>query len=1193
MTKTIEETYQKKTPLEHILLRPDTYIGSVEKEVQNMYVWDEINGKIVSKNISFVPGLYKIFDEIIVNAADNKIRDPKMKNIKVEINKEDNIISVYNDGKGVPIKIHSQEKVYVPELIFGQLLTSSNYDDKEKKVTGGRNGYGAKLCNIFSSEFVVETSDQEVGKIYKQVFKNNMTVTGKPEIKTYKKSDFTKITFKPDLVRFGMKNLDDDIVSLFKKRVYDLSGIVKNVNVYLNEQKIEIKNFKDYVKLYLPEDAVVVHEIINERWELAFTTSEEQFQQVSFVNSISTSKGGSHVNHVVEQLTDPIIEALKKKKISNVKPFQVKSSMFLFINSLIDNPAFDSQTKENLTLRVGAFGSKCEPLKDFIDKVIKNTEVVTKIADFVKAKEDAALKKTDGKKKGRIIIDKLEDAKWAGTAKSNECTLYLTEGDSAKTMVMSGRSIVGTERLGVYPLRGKLLNVREATNKQISENVEIIAIKKILGLQHAKTYTDTSSLRYGHVMIITDQDHDGSHIKGLLINFFDYWYPSLLKISGFLQEFITPIVRGKNSRGEIVNFFTIPEYLEFKEQNPNYTFKYYKGLGTSTAKDAVEYFKNLPLHVKNFCPMTDEDKESIELAFSKKKVDSRKTWLLGLEQGTFLDQRPSEISISDFINKELILFSMADNFRSIPNVLDGFKPGQRKILFTCFKKNIYKEVKVSVLAGSVNASTQYHHGEVSLNTTIVGLAQNFVGSNNINLLVPEGQFGSRLKGGKDSAAHRYIFTYLNPITRLIFHKSDDLILKYLDEENQSIEPEWYVPIIPMVLVNGAEGIGTGWSTNIPNFNPLDIVNNIRKLLKDEPMIEMMPYYRNFVGTVTKLSPGKYQTDGVWEETETDLHITELPVGTWTYNYKSYIDSLKQSNLIDEYDDCNTDKTINIKIHYSKKLKNKKLSTLISTNNMICFDPNHKIKKYETPEEIIKEFYYVRLTFYLKRKEKLLEILKERMLKNENKVRFIKAVVSDQLIINKKKRKDIISELEKENYEPFDNYNYLLSMELYSLTFERIEKLNEEYEQSRKEYESLLRKTPKDLWNEDLDEFEEKYIEFLHAEEEEYEKLRNGSVGTLKPVKKKSKLNKTVKISERKTTITKTTPTKKTVKKSVTTEKSVSTKRAKITKIEPQKRQKIKKDKENTTEIKTPLSRDLFIDDTESSDISKINAWHKY
>ena len=380
----------------------------------------------------------------------------------------------------------------------------------------------------------------------------------------------------------------------------------------------------------------------------------------------------------------------------------------------------------------------------------------------------------------------------------------------------------------------------------------------------------------------------------------------------------------------------------------------------------------------------------------------------------------------------------------------------------------------------------------------------------------------------------------------------------------------------MVLVNGAEGIGTGWSTNIPNFNPLDIVNNIRKLLKDEPMIEMMPYYRNFVGTVTKLSPGKYQTDGVWEETETDLHITELPVGTWTYNYKSYIDSLKQSNLIDEYDDCNTDKTINIKIHYSKKLKNKKLSTLISTNNMICFDPNHKIKKYETPEEIIKEFYYVRLTFYLKRKEKLLEILKERMLKNENKVRFIKAVVSDQLIINKKKRKDIISELEKENYEPFDNYNYLLSMELYSLTFERIEKLNEEYEQSRKEYESLLRKTPKDLWNEDLDEFEEKYIEFLHAEEEEYEKLRNGSVGTLKPVKKKSKLNKTVKISERKTTITKTTPTKKTVKKSVTTEKSVSTKRAKITKIEPQKRQKIKKDKENTTEIKTPLSRDFYL-----------------
>ncbi|WUR02388.1 DNA topoisomerase 2 (TOP2) [Vairimorpha necatrix] len=1188
MVKTVEETYQKKTPLEHILLRPDTYIGSVEKEIQSMYVFDESTKKIISKNISFVPGLYKIFDEILVNAADNKIRDPTMKTIKVDINPIENTISVFNDGKGVPIRIHSKEKVYVPELIFGQLLTSSNYDDKEKKVTGGRNGYGAKLCNIFSTEFIVETADQEVGKIYKQVYKNNMSVTGKPEIKAYnKKADFTRITFKPDLNRFKMDNLDEDIVSLLKKRVYDLSGIVKKVKVYLNDEKLEIKDFEDYVKLYLDEDSKIVHSKINDRWELAFTTSDEQFQQVSFVNSISTSKGGSHVNHVVEQITEPIIELLKKKNIKNVKPFQVKSSMFLFVNSLIENPAFDSQTKENLTLRVGAFGKKCEPLKDFIEKIIKNTEIVTKIERFVRAKEEAELKKKDGKKKKRVALEKLDDAKWAGTAKSDECTLYLTEGESAKTMVMSGRSLVGTEKLGVFPLRGKPLNVREAANAQIIKNEEINAIKQILGLQHKKEYTDTKSLRYGHVMIMADQDHDGSHIKGLLINFFDHSYPSLLKIPGFLQEFITPIIKGRNKRGDVVDFFTLKEYNEFKDLHSDYTYKYYKGLGTSTPKDALGYFSDLPKHIKNFAPATDEDRELIDLAFSKKKADNRKTWLLGLERDTFLDQRPSVISISDFINKELILFSMADNIRSIPSVIDGFKPGQRKILFTCFKRNVVSEVKVVALTGNVMSDSAYNHGEASINSTIIGLAQDFVGSNNINFLIPEGQFGSRLKGGKDHAACRYIFTYLNPLTRLIFHKSDDLILKYLDEENKIIEPEWYVPIIPTVLVNGADGIGTGWSTNIPNFNPLDILNNIRKLLKDEPMVEMIPYYKNFIGSITKISPGKYQVDGNWDDQNDEFLITELPIGTWTENYKIFLESLRDSDAIDEYDDCNTDKTINIKVRFNKKPKNMRLSTIISTNNMICFDQNSKIKKYDTPEEIIKEFYYVRLTFYLKRKEKLLEVLKENMLKNENKVRFIRLVVNDELIINKRKRAEIKENLENLNFLPFDNFNYLLSMEICSLTEERIDKLNKEYLESKNEYETLLKKTPKDLWNEDLDKFEEAYNLALEEEEEEYENLRKGTKTTKLRKKKKSK---NVKITEKKTTTTKVTSSKKTIKRSVVNEKSVATKKAKISKEPKTKEKKIVE--KNILEISSPVRKSIILEETDSTE-KHSNVWDKY
>jgi DNA topoisomerase II len=1203
MAKTVEETYQKKTPLEHILLRPDTYIGSVEKETQNMYVWDDDLKKIVYKNINYVPGLYKIFDEIIVNAADNKIRDPTMTTIKVEINKEENSISVFNDGKGVPIRIHAEEKVYVPELIFGQLLTSSNYDDKEKKVTGGRNGYGAKLCNIFSTKFIVETADKEVQKYYKQVYTNNMGNTGKPEIMKYKKSDFTKITFNPDLKRFGMDCLDDEIVSLLKKRVYDLSGTVKNVKVYLNGERLEIKNFRQYVELYLLEQTSIVHQIINDRWELAFITSDEQFHQVSFVNSICTSKGGTHVNHVVDQLCDPIIEQIEKKnKNMTVKPLQVKSSMFVFINCLINNPAFDSQTKENLTLRLSSFGSRCEPLKDFIDKVLKNTDIIEKITSFIRAREDQQLKKTDGSKKKKLTMDKLEDAKLAGTINSHKCILFLTEGDSAKTLVMAGRSVVGTDTLGVFPLKGKLLNVREASNSQILKNEEIVSIKKILGLQHNKEYTDTKSLRYGHVMIMTDQDHDGSHIKGLLINFFDYFYPTLLKIPGFLQEFITPIVRGKNSRGEVFDFFSIPEYEEFKLSHPNYTYKYYKGLGTSTNKDAIDYFSNLDKHVKNFLPLTTDDKESIDLAFNKKKADNRKSWLLGYEPGTFLDQNAANISISDFVNKELILFSMADNIRSIPNVMDGFKPGQRKIMFTCFKINLIKEMKVASLSGLVSSGTAYHHGEQSVNSTIVGLAQDFVGSNNINLLMPEGQFGSRLRGGKDSAAFRYIFTYLNPLSRLIFHKSDDLVLNYLNEENQSIEPEYYVPIIPMVLVNGAEGIGTGWSTNIPNFNPKDIINNIRKLLRDEPMEEMVPYYRNFIGSITKIGPGKYQIDGVWETEEDCLYITELPVGVWTSNYKTHLDSLIESGDIEGYSDQNTDKTINIKVHLKKTLKNTKLSTTVSTNNMICFNQHHKIKKYDTPEDILKEFYYVRLSYYLKRKEKLLEVLKENMLKDENRVRFIRAVVDETLIINKRKRKDIVDELRREKFAEFDNFNYLLSMEILSLTEERINKLNKAYDESKATYENLLGKTPKALWYEDLEVFEMEYDKFIEKEESSYDKSRkNANVKTVNSRKARRKTTKTteaVKVVKTKTTVIKSGPAKTTINKNTTSETSVTRKRAKIE--NPTEKKKtvkppVKKEVEDEPkEVPTSPSRNSILtlsDTTDSENSDKV--WNKY
>jgi DNA topoisomerase-2 len=525
--RAVEEIYQKKTQLEHILLRPDTYIGSVERQSQQMWVYDEAGECMVLKSLSFVPGLFKIFDEILVNAADNKIRDPNMDTLRVDIDKENGSISIFNNGAGIPVVIHKGEQVYVPELIFGQLLTSSNYDDAEKKVTGGRNGYGAKLCNIFSREFTVETADSNRGLLYKQTFSLNMSKRGEPKITKYDKQDFTRITFKPDFAKFGMEGFEADTEALFRKRVYDMCACAGNVKVFLNGERLKIKNFKQYAELFLKKPLapgesseaavpapILIHEKVSDRWEVCAAVSEGQFQQVSFVNSINTYKGGTHVDHVSSQIVGALVEAVKKKSkdMASIKPFQVKSHLSIFVNCLIENPTFDSQTKENMTLRQSAFGSKCELGEDFMKKVLKSG-VLDNIMTWAKFKQDQALKKTDGAKRSRLSgIAKLDDANNAGTRNGQKCTLILTEGDSAKALAVSGLSVVGRDNYGVFPLRGKLLNVREASASQISANAEITHLKQILGLQQNKQYDSTESLRYGHVMIMTDQ------VKGSPIN---------------------------------------------------------------------------------------------------------------------------------------------------------------------------------------------------------------------------------------------------------------------------------------------------------------------------------------------------------------------------------------------------------------------------------------------------------------------------------------------------------------------------------------------------------------------------------------------------------------------------------------------------------------------------------------------------
>ena len=883
--------YQKKTPREHVLLRPDTYIGDIEQTVEEMWVSEDDN--IVKKSIKYVPGFLKTFDELLVNSRDASVNDKTCNTIKVDYDVEKGCISVWNNGQdGIPVEEHPEHKTLVPSMIFGELLTSSNYDDSKKRTTGGRNGYGAKLANIFSTKFEVEVGDSKNNKKFYQSWEENMSVTNKAKVTKFSsKNSYVKVTYYPDFEKLHVKNeLNNDHLKLFKRRCIDIAGthsISKsdNMKVYFNGERLAVNNFKKYIESSFEGETIYLDDS-TDRWEVGVLYRPDAGNEtISFVNGISTHRGGTHVNHVVDQIIKTLVNdhIAKKHKGVKISSSLIKESLVFFINSVIENPAFSSQTKDTLTTKSNKFGTTYKPNVNMVKKLAKSG-IVDKVVKLAEFKESASLKKTDGKKQIKLKgIPKLDDANKAGSKDATKCSLILTEGDSAKAFAMAGLGVVGRDHFGVFPLKGKLLNVREASVKTIGANDEISHLKQILGLKQNTDYSDDSNfsqLRYGRIIILTDQDVDGSHIKGLLMNFLHVLWPELLKRDGFVTSLATPIVKLFKGK-EVKTFYNLTEYQDFLEElketnsSSGWKTKYYKGLGTSTSAEAKEYFHGIEDKlIKYFYKsamkaigngeeddsdeedsdsddkstdsekhlydpkkkdmLLSEDDDAITLAFEKSRSDDRKSWLLNYNKNKILTYEQKAISYSDFIHKDLIHFSNDDTCRSIPSMVDGFKPSQRKIFYGAALRGLDKtEVKVAQLAGFVSDKAAYHHGEMSLTGAIIGMAQDFVGSNNINVLKPNGQFGTRLRGGKDAASPRYIWTEFCKLTSLIFRKEDEPILDYLDEDGMKIEPECYYPIIPMVLINGAEGIGTGFSTKCPQFNPVDIINNIIGMIDNE------------------------------------------------------------------------------------------------------------------------------------------------------------------------------------------------------------------------------------------------------------------------------------------------------------------------------------------------------------------------
>uniref|UniRef100_A0A6C0BSM3 DNA topoisomerase (ATP-hydrolyzing) n=1 Tax=viral metagenome TaxID=1070528 RepID=A0A6C0BSM3_9ZZZZ len=1117
--------YQKKTDKQHILDNPDTYIGSVENI--DAVTWVCKDGKIVKNYMNYIPGLYKLFDEGIVNCRDHVIRmkqaitDNKensipVSNINISIS-EDGTITMINDGNGIDIEKHPEYNVWIPELVFGHLRTSTNYNKDEKKIVGGKNGFGFKLVLIWSIYGYIETVDHVRKKKYCQEFKQNLDVTCDPVITKCSVKPYTKIVFKPDYTRFGIENLSQEMRELLTKRVYDISAVTdKNIKVKFNDSVIPVKNFQQYIDLYLEDNNKKVYEEGNDRWEYAAAlSSTHEFQQVSFVNGICTFKGGKHVEYILNQITKKMVSYIEKKKKVTVTANSIKEQIILFVRCDIENPAFDSQTKDYLNTPISKFGSSCNVTDKFIDKLAKQG-IMDAACEITNLKDNKAAKKSDGKKSKNIRgIPKLIDANWAGTTNSHACTIIFCEGDSAKAGIVSGLSTEDRNIIGVYPMKGKVLNVRGETQKKINDNKEIIEIKKILGLETGKKYSEDDikkHLRYGRVLFMTDQDLDGSHIKGLGINLFQSEWETLSQIPGFIGFMNTPILKAKKGSQELL-FYNDGEYKKWKDENhiSGWKIKYYKGLGTSTGSEFKEYFQNKK--IVTFAHTGETSSNSIDKVFNKKRADDRKLWLADYDRECYLDTNQSSITYDDFIDKEMIHFSKYDCDRSIPNVMDGLKISLRKILYSSFKKNLNSEIKVAQFSGYVSEHSGYHHGEASLNAAIVGLAQNYIGSNNINLFSPNGQFGTRLQGGKDSASERYIFTQLNKITRFIFNQQDDAILKYLDDDGFPVEPIYYMPIIPMVLVNGSKGIGTGFSTEILSYNVKDIIKYLKYKLTDgndgENITSFVPYYEGFTGFVVPINDQKYLIKGKYEIiNDITIHISELPIGTWTDDYKQFLETLMETTdakgkkitpIIKDFSDMSKSTNIDIHItfHNQEKLykllstygeygvtnleKTLKLITTVTTTNMHMFDHNEKLKKYQSVPEIINDYYDTRLTGYITRKDHMISNIRKELILLSNKKRYIQELLDDTIDLRKKKKEIIIQLLKDKEYDIIDNdcdYKYLLKMSMDSVTEENVEKLTNEHTNKVEQLQDIISTSVETMWINELELLEDEYDKFL-------------------------------------------------------------------------------------------------------------------
>ena len=1107
---------------QHALERPDTYTGplAVVDHDDICFAGDE-TGKLVASRwqATFSPGLLKFFDEVLVNAMDNRERDPSQRHIGIQIHASTGVFEVCNDGKTIPIEKWPGTDRYIAEVLFCELMTGENFDDAVQRRGGGRNGLGVKITNLFSARFECELVDQTTGLSYKQVYEHNMCTIHPPTImpltSAQKRSgkSSTTVRWLPEYPRIGMSAppLDDATVKFLSMRAYDAAACTPaNLTVTLNCNRIQLKTLKDFAAMM--GDIYAREEVVDGTGctLLEFCVVAPTATTIGFVNGIRCSHG-TVVELIHRRVCEMLTSVLERKKKTAPTAARMRNFYAIVCKATIVNPSFASQTKDKLDTPVQALGFKLDALATQTARALERAPLMEALYSLGSAQDDKAIKKSvKATKSSNMHIDKYERSLKRGA----KCSLYVTEGDSAKALAVEGFGVIGREYNGVYALRGKLINVSSLSPLQALEHREILHLTNILGLDPRKTYDAQSvaGLPYGQIVIFTDQDHDGSHIMGLIIKWLQTFYKSLLLTKpDYIKRFITPIVRARIDR-DTRSFFTLHDYEAWLAGRQPTSVKYYKGLGSSTNAEAREYFSAVADHMRTIQYTGAASDDALEAWFHPARADARKLALLTMDPAANLDYGQPVVTIEDFCRLELIHYARADCTRSIPSALDGWKPAQRKVAFAMLDRR--EEVRVSQAAAAVAERTAYHHGEASMIQTIVNMAQRHTGTNNVALLKNIGQFGSRAAARTVHAAPRYITTMADPIAERLLPQEDRPVYERNLEDGKPVEPKMYVPVVATLLLNGSDGIGTGWNTYIPPFNPLDIIHETRRLIDGKPASDaLVPHYHKFTGTIEAKGDCKFTVTGTFVREGNRLTITELPPRKWIDPYIEHIkktlagdtakafvlDIVRKSsgNRIDIVIDCKAGSLDGCDI-----VKTFDLMTLVDTRHMHAFDLTSQLQKYDTVAAIFEEHATARRDLYARRKAHVLQELERDATIAANRHRFVQAVIQQQIVLVSQKRTELRELLHRLNYNPHptatDPFAYLCTMPMDAMTIDAAEELRKRHRKLRQQADAYRQLSVEDLWSNDLDRLEAEYMAYLEREQEEDEPTKVDMAPKKKP-----------------------------------------------------------------------------------------------